>query len=105
MLARFGGDMEFLASSFELFRTNWPALWSRLIDSVADNDCHATERAAHTIKGSVANFGAKAAAAAALRLELMGRQQDLNSADAALADLEREINRFLPAIHDLQRSN
>ena len=105
VLARFGGDMEFLASSFELFRTNWPALWGRLIDSVADNDCPATERAAHTIKGSVANFGAKAAAAAALRIELMGRQQNLNSADGALADLEREINRFLPAIHDLQRSN
>ena len=105
VLARFGGDMEFLASSFELFRTNWPALWGRLIDSVADNDCPATERAAHTIKGSVANFGAKAAAAAALRLELMGRQQNLSSADGALADLEREINRFLPAIHDLQRSN
>ena len=105
VLARFGGDMEFLASSFELFRTNWPALWGRLIDSVADNDCPATERAAHTIKGSVANFGAKTAAAAALRLELMGRQQNLSSADGALADLEREINRFLPAIHDLQRSN
>ena len=105
VLARFGGDMEFLASSFELFRTNWPALWSRLSDAVTDHDCHRAERAAHTIKGSVANFGAKAAAAAALRLELMGRRQDLRSADQALAELEREVNRFLPAIHDLQRSN
>jgi PAS domain S-box-containing protein len=105
VLARFGGDMEFLASSFDLFRTNWPALWNRLREAVADSNCHATERAAHTIKGSVANFGAKAAAAAALKLELMGRQQDLSSADPALYELEREINRFMPALHDLQRSN
>jgi two-component system sensor histidine kinase/response regulator len=105
VLARFGGDMEFLASSLELFRTNWPALWNRLRDAVADKDCHATERAAHTIKGSVANFGARTAAAAALKLEQMGRQQDLGAANPALSELEREINRLLPALHDLQRSN
>ena len=105
VLARFGGDIEFLASSLELFRRNWPALHSSLKDAVAGVDFHATERAAHTIKGSVSNFGAKAAAAAALRIELMGRKQDLGSAGEALAELEREIDRFMPAIHDLQRSN
>ena len=105
VLARFGGDMEFLAESLELFRTNWPALWNRLNDAVAGKDFHAAERAAHAIKGSVSNFGAKAAAAAALRLEVMGRQQDLSPAGGALAELEREINRFMPVIHDLRRSN
>jgi two-component system sensor histidine kinase/response regulator len=105
VLARFGGDMEFLASSVELFRTNWPAHWSRLNHAVTSNDFHATERVAHTIKGSIANFGARTAAAAALRLELMGRQKDLSAAAQALAELDREINRFLPAIHDFQRSN
>jgi hypothetical protein len=36
---------------------------------------------------------------------MMGRRLDLSSAGEALAELEREINRFMPAIHDLQRSN
>jgi hypothetical protein len=35
----------------------------------------------------------------------MGRQQDLSPAGEALAELEREINRFMPVIHDLRRSN
>ncbi len=103
VLARFGGDLEFLSSSFELFRANYPSLLSLLREAVSGSDPNAVERAAHTIKGSVSNFGAKAATAAALRLERMGRERDLTGAQEVLVQLEHEIERFLVAMADVQR--
>ncbi|NWG14069.1 MAG: response regulator [Acidobacteria bacterium] len=104
VLARFGGDFEFLASSFELFRADYPSLVRALRDAVSTGDPAAVERAAHTLKGAVSNFVAKAAAAAALRIEKMGRERELAGAREALAHLEHEVERFLPAMSDLQGS-
>jgi hypothetical protein len=47
------------------------------------------------LKGAVSNFGARAAADAALRLEQMGRAGDLSHASPALATLEMEMSALL----------
>jgi len=47
--------------------------------------------AAHALKGSVANFYSQSAVAAALRLEMMGRDNNLEGWQEALATLEREL--------------
>ena len=57
-------------------------------------DAGALLEAAHALRGSVANFGATRAVAAALRLELMGKAGDLTVAPAALADLQRAMAAF-----------
>ena len=64
-------------------------------------DSIAITRAAHTIKGSVANFGSAACVQAALRLEKMGEENDLQHADKAFHTLESEIERLIPALHQL----
>ncbi len=104
VLARFGGDVGFLASSFELFRSNYPSLIGALRNAVSGGDPSAVERAAHTVKGSVSNFGARAVTAAALRLEIMGRERNLAGAQEALSRLEAEVECLLPAMRDLLRS-
>jgi HPt (histidine-containing phosphotransfer) domain-containing protein len=50
------------------------------------------ERAAHGLKGSVANFCARAAEDAAFHLEQLGRSQKLGEAPQALAALTRTLS-------------
>ena len=54
-------------------------------------DAAALFEAAHALRGSVANFGATQAVAAALKLELMGKAGDLAGAPAALIDLQHAV--------------
>ena len=55
-------------------------------------------RGAHTIKSSVAVFGAGPAREVALVLENIGRDARLDEADPAYKDRERERDRLIPAI-------
>jgi hypothetical protein len=50
------------------------------------------------MKGSLGQFGAEAACAAAQQLESLGQQGDLTEAAAACAVLEEELNRVEPAL-------
>ena len=53
-------------------------------------------RAAHKLKGSVANFAAPIAYDAALRLEVMGRNGHLDDAPEALEELESALEDLRP---------
>ena len=55
-------------------------------------------RPPRTLKGMLANLGAKSAAEAALRLENMRAGNDLSGANEAYTVLEREIERFSRAL-------
>jgi HPt (histidine-containing phosphotransfer) domain-containing protein len=59
------------------------------------------ERTAHSLKGSIANFGARSAVTAAARLEAAGRERLPEEARRAWADLEVEIGRFVPVAEEL----
>jgi HPt (histidine-containing phosphotransfer) domain-containing protein len=87
----FGGDVELLREVVELFLRDCPARLSDVRDAVGRRDGAALARSAHSLKGSVANFAADPAVAAAQRLQLMGRTGDWAEVDEALADLETEI--------------
>ena len=74
----------------------------RLMDgirgAVERGDAHGMERAAHKLKGSVANFAAPAAYDAALRLEVMGREGHLDQAREALTALDRALEELRPVL-------
>jgi two-component system sensor histidine kinase/response regulator len=101
LMARFDGDKELLQEAAEIFRQSYPKLFVELSAAVKRGDACSVERAAHTIKGSVGNFGGVAAIEAAVKLEGMGRSQDLRHAAEACAMLECEIERLMPAIMEL----
>ena len=90
-LTRVGGDEELLREIGQLFLEEYPAMLSRLASAIASQDAHTVDRAAHSIKGSVANFGAHAAYQAALELEQMGRAKNLGEASRQLDELERAL--------------
>jgi CheY-like chemotaxis protein len=97
-LAQVGGDRDLLRELTGLFPEECARLLSEIRSAVARGDAGRLRNAAHTLKGSLGTFGARAACAAALRLETMGRQGDLHGAAAACAALDREIARLLPAL-------
>jgi len=91
-LSRVGGDLELLREIAVLFLDECPRALLEIHQAVAGEDAAKLENAAHSLKGSVANFGASAAVAAALRLEQMGRSQQLLEASSALRALEQALS-------------
>jgi two-component system, sensor histidine kinase and response regulator len=101
-LAAVDGDSALLRELLRIFANEAPATLERLRSAVELKDAPAIERAAHTLKGSVGNFGADAAVQASLKLEVMGRQSDLEHAGEAFRSVEQEIHRVLAAIETLE---
>jgi len=98
LLDRFEGDAELLREVVGLFLNDCPARLSHVRDAVGQRDSATLARAAHSLKGSVANFAADLAVAAAQRLELMGRAGDWTEVDQALTALETEIENLTSAL-------
>jgi HPt (histidine-containing phosphotransfer) domain-containing protein len=87
----FRGDVELLREVVGLFLRGCPAQLADVRDAIGRRDGTTLARVAHSLKGSVANFAADPAVAAAQQLELIGRTGDWVEVDQALADLETEI--------------
>ena len=62
-------------------------------EAIQESNPEGLQKAAHTLKGSVSNFGATLAVQAALDLETMGKAGDIGGAAGALIILEKEIDR------------
>jgi len=104
ILERTGADEETLKEIVELFVTESAKLTRRIRDAITNDDASELQRAAHTLKGSIRIFGAERAAAAALRLENMGREKNLADAEEAWQVLVNEIERLKPLLTDLAKS-
>ena len=98
LLAEVGGDAQLFAEVADLFAQDGPRRLSDIREALLRRDAHGVEHAAHALKGSASNFGAKDTGAAAARLESLGRGGDLTGADVAYADLERAMTRLLSAL-------
>ena len=92
------GDRELLGDIIDLLLEQAPQSLSEIREAIAQGDGHKLDRAAHKLKGSLGNFGKKAAFAQALRLEEMGREGDLTDAESACAALEEEMARLTQAL-------
>jgi len=90
-LARVGGDLELLKEIAALFLDEYPRALDEMHKALATGDAKMLEHSAHGLKGSVANFGARAAVDAAFQLEQFGRAHKLDQAPLALAALERSL--------------
>jgi HPt (histidine-containing phosphotransfer) domain-containing protein len=102
-LERVGGDTALLREIVGLFLEEYPRLLAEIRSSLDSGDPVRLERAAHSLKGSVGNFGARAAFDAALRLELLGRAHDLGPGEDAWQSLQREMERLRPALVEMMQ--
>jgi len=90
-LARVGGDLDLLKEIAALFLEEYPRELDQIHKALAAGDAYTLERAAHGLKGSVANFGATPAVDAAFQLEQFGKAGKLDQVPPALAALERAL--------------
>ena len=97
-LERVGGDERLLREIAVLFLDECPRVMGEIRSAVEAGDAGALELAAHSLKGSVGNFGADRVFQAALRLEAIGRGRDLSSAREALSDLVSAMDSLRPAL-------
>jgi two-component system sensor histidine kinase/response regulator len=90
-LARVGGDPELLKEIAVLFLENYQTWLNELREAAVSGDLDAVQRTAHGLKGSVANFGARDAVEASLKLETLGRNSDPTGMPESMAALEAAL--------------
>src|SRR3954452_14567936 len=102
-LDRVGGDEELLAEIAQLFLEDYPRILIEIVTALNAGDAAALEHAAHSLKGSVSNFGAEPARLAAFELEKIGRSRDLSGAPDAYDRLDQIFALLKPELEALSR--
>jgi PAS domain S-box-containing protein len=95
------GDVELLKSILELFTTSVAERVDLIRQAVRDRDAEALDVAAHRLKGSLITLAAGPASETALKLELMGKKDDMSQAEHVFIDLEEQMTRLKEAIDEL----
>jgi PAS domain S-box-containing protein len=103
-LERVDGDLELLKELASLFLDECPRLMAGIREAISQRNDLRLQQEAHTLRGSVGNFGAQEALEAARRLETVGRGQDWDHAEEAWAALEQAIGRLEPALTGIGQS-
>jgi two-component system, sensor histidine kinase and response regulator len=89
------GDREILKELAEVFLDQAPKLLERIREAAREGEARDLRQAAHTLKGSAAIFSGTSVADAAQRLETLGREERLDEADSAVAELEPLLSRLM----------
>ncbi len=100
-LEALGDDMKLVAELAEILLDDIPRLLGEVKRSIAEGDSGGLRHSAHTLKGATSNFNAGPTVSAALRLEVMGRDEDLSGAEEALSQLVQETSLLVPALEKL----
>ncbi|MBM3784230.1 MAG: Hpt domain-containing protein [Acidobacteria bacterium] len=103
-LDRLGGDEELLREVAKLFLEEYPSLMSEIRNAAICRDASALERAAHSMKGSVSNFGAEGVYRAAAALEQLGRAGQMTSVEDCIDKLAGALAHIHPALVELSES-
>jgi PAS domain S-box-containing protein len=103
ILNSFDGDRELVLMLAQVFADSSPGQLSDLADALANGDAEALSRCAHTLRGSVANFGAEAAVDAAAALEHLAQTGDLSTANSALELLKGKIEQVQEELESFQQ--
>jgi len=92
------GDRNLLSELALLFLDDLPQQMEAIHRAAGNGQTHELERLAHGLKGSVGNFAAKPAFAAAFHLEQIARQGDSDQIPWAVDTLEYEVRRLQSAL-------
>jgi two-component system, sensor histidine kinase and response regulator len=97
-LKRLGGDRSLFLEFVQVFDEDSPGLLKAVREGVANRDGPAIERAAHSLKGLVSNFGAHPVVRAAAHMEEAGKAEQWDRAESVLDRLESTIARLNTAL-------
>ncbi|MCE5283099.1 MAG: response regulator [Deltaproteobacteria bacterium] len=95
-----GGDDPLLEKVIRLFFNNSPALLSEIHNASVRGDKDAVRRAAHTLKSTSANLGARPLAELCRKLETQCRMDHPGDMDPLVMEIEGEYARVLRALEE-----
>jgi HPt (histidine-containing phosphotransfer) domain-containing protein len=95
LLARVDNDCELLRELIAMCKVEIPRHLSLLHEAAAQADVKNVEKSGHTLKGMLSHLAATRAAAAAGRLEQLGRSGDTTRLRSEVAIFEKEIARLM----------
>jgi HPt (histidine-containing phosphotransfer) domain-containing protein len=87
------GEPDVLVEILTLFLQDVPTRIAALQNAVGSGDADGVHRAAHSLKGSAGNVGAKGLQEACRVVEEMGRTKNLDGASDGVAHIVREFQR------------
>jgi HPt (histidine-containing phosphotransfer) domain-containing protein len=99
-----GGDRELLRELADVLVGAYPLRLSELRATILRRDRAGMRLAAHTLKGELANFGARTASTAAWRLESAADTTDWHDLELFLSELEQEIEHVRPCLEELRQA-
>jgi HPt (histidine-containing phosphotransfer) domain-containing protein len=86
-MVEFGNDPAILTELRDLFRQHVPPLLDAIRSAHEASDCQAIVRAAHSLKGAAATYGA-------MRLSAVGCTVEMLAKDGCLSDLDEDIKKL-----------
>ncbi|MAE63923.1 MAG: hypothetical protein CMJ18_06585 [Phycisphaeraceae bacterium] len=98
VLRRCMGNVEFLEKMFDKFRERSDEDIAEIEAAISQRDADEVAHVAHRFKGAAANVSAEALREAAYRLEEIGKDGDLDPAEACLEEIRSELKRCLDFI-------
>lgn len=101
-LDRIGGDLEFLIELTEQFFKVYPTLMSDIQKAIDLRDCKAIHSSAHALKGTVGEFFANQSFEIALKIETMGRTEDLTDLEDSHKTLTHEVKQLIEELLKLK---
>jgi signal transduction histidine kinase/CheY-like chemotaxis protein len=93
-IAGLGGDVALARKLVDLFIEQCPKLLQAIREAIDEGDAERLRRSAHTLKGTISNFPAGPARGVAARMEIIGIDGDLGSAQDVYPILEHEVERL-----------
>ncbi|MFQ5640075.1 MAG: NAD-binding protein [bacterium] len=96
------GDKEFLQEFIVSFLENTQTLLKQMHEAIEIKDGETLRTTAHTLKGSLLNFGASSACSYVCELEKMGKNGDLNNAEEVFNTLKAEIKRMKKSLKQFE---
>ena len=100
-LSRVDGDPELLAEISGLFCQDYPGWLSRIEAAINRADGASLQAEAHTLKGSVSNFGAQSTVELLEKLESIGLANDMEQTDEVCANLKRQLQHIETSLKEL----
>jgi PAS domain S-box-containing protein len=97
---RMPGEADPVVELIELFQTDARARLAQIESAVVRNDAHSLEAAAHSLKGSASNMGAKRLAGFCLELEKLAKSNHMANSATVLASVQQEFSVVIRALED-----
>ena len=102
-LDRVQDDKDLMLELFDIFMEDYQQKRQELKEAVVKKDYEQIKSLAHSLKGASGNISAKAMRATFVRLEEIGKNNNLTGMDQLLNDLDRQYNDLVKRIEEIKK--